>query len=117
MNARSFRVVLLACCAVALAATPARAAVSLGGVMAHSPDDISVANIPGLLTFSGDDAVQNATLPFTFTVEGVGYTTIAISTNGWLELGGNTAGNSDPTNDCLPTAAHTHPFIAPYWDD
>ena len=61
--------------------------------------------------------MQNATLPFTFTVEGVGYTTVAMSTNGWLELGGNTAGNSDPTNDCLPTAAHTHPFIAPYWDD
>ncbi len=103
--ARSFRIGLLALGLVVFAASPARAAVSLGGVMAFSPDDISVANILGLLTFSGDDVVQNATLPFTFTVEGVGYTTIAMSTNGWLELGGNTALNSHPANDCLPTAS------------
>jgi cysteine-rich repeat protein len=108
---------LLLALGLAFCASPARAAVSMGGLMAFSPDDIDATNIPGLLSFSGDDQVATVNLPFTFTVEGVGYTTVAISTNGWMELGGNTAGNSDPTNDCLPTAAHTHPFVAAYWDD
>src|SRR5206468_5232805 len=40
-----------------------------------------------------------------------------ISTNGWLEFGGNTQGTTDPTNACLPTSKHTNPFLAFYWDD
>ena len=86
--------------------------VSLGGWMANSPDDIT-----GATTLTGNDATANVTLPFTFTIEGTNYTTVAISTNGWIEFGGNTSGNSDPTNDCLPTSAHTNPLVAPYWDD
>ena len=92
-------------------------AMSIHAVNAFSPDDISLANIPALLTFSGDDVTQNATLPFTLTLDGVNYTTLTLSTNGWAEIGGNTSGNSDPTNDCLPTSAHTNPFIAAFWDD
>src|SRR5262249_34572107 len=56
-------------------------------------------------------------LPFNVTVEGTSYSTIGISTNGWLELGGNSAANSDPNNACLPTSQHTRPLIAYYWDD
>jgi hypothetical protein len=97
--------------AVALVA-PALADVSLGGWMDYSPDDIT-----GFATLSGDDSTVDVTLPFSFTIEGTGYTTLALSTNGWLEFGGNTSGNSDPTNDCLPTSAHTHPLLAAYWDD
>jgi hypothetical protein len=37
------------------------ATVSLGAWLAHSPDDINTTNIPGLQTFSGDDATVNAT--------------------------------------------------------
>ncbi len=96
---------------------PKAVAMSPHGVLAFSPDDITAGNIPGLQTFSGDDVVQTATTPFSITIDGVAYTQVAISTNGWLEFGGNTSGNSDPTNDCLPTPAHTNPLFAAFWDD
>jgi hypothetical protein len=98
--------------ATALMPRPAYAAVSVGGWMAHSPDDIG-----GFTTLTGDNNTASVGLPFTFTVEGTGYTTVVLSTNGWIEFGSNTAGDSDPTNDCLPTSAHTNPLLAAYWDD
>jgi hypothetical protein len=88
---------------VALAiAGAARADMTLGGWLAFSPDDLNTTNAPGMLTLTGNDATANVSLPFTFTVEGTGYTSLTLSTNGWIEIGGNTSGNSDPTNDCLP---------------
>ncbi len=78
---------------------------SMGGWMAFSEDDLNATNAPGMLTVSGDDVTQNVTLPFSFKIEGVNYSTLTLSTNGWIEFGGNTSGDSDPTNDCLPTAA------------
>jgi hypothetical protein len=42
---------------------------------------------------------------------------VAVSTNGWLEFGGNTSGGASATNTCLPSSAHTNPFLAAYWDD
>ena len=104
----------LALLLVLLAAwSPAVADVTVGGWMAHSPDDIP----GGFATLTGNDATVDVTLPFTFTIEGTGYTTLALSTNGWIEFGGNTSPNSDPSNDCLPTPAHSNPFLAAYWDD
>jgi hypothetical protein len=114
-NPRSFQSAAAGLIATALAlalAGRAPAAVSLGGVLAHSPDDIS-----GFAALAGNDNTVNLTLPFTFVVEGVGYSNITLSTNGWIEFGGNTSGDSDPSNDCLPTSAHTNPFLAAYWDD
>jgi hypothetical protein len=99
------------------AATPASATTSIAAWVQHSPDDINATDVPGFQTFSGNDSVQTPALPFTFTIDGVGYNSVAISTNGWLEFGGNSAADSDPTNDCMPTAAHTRPLLAPYWDD
>jgi hypothetical protein len=96
---------------------PKAVAMSPHGVLAFSPDDITVGNIPGLQQFNGDDVVQTATMPFSITLDGVAYNTVAVSTNGWLEFGGNTFGNSDPVNACLPTSKHTNPFFAAYWDD
>src|SRR5690606_1440614 len=48
--------------------------------------------------------------------EGVSYSTLVISSNGWLELGAG-PGFSDFSNDCLPTSVHTGPLGAAYWDD
>lgn len=101
-------------------ACPIAAPVSAGGWLAHSPDDIGLTNVPDLQSLSGNDAVVDVNLPFVIDVEGVSYSSITISTNGWIEFGGNTADPndaSDPTNDCLPTAEHTNPFLAAYWDD
>ena len=60
-----------------LAPATAGARVSLGGVMAHSPDDIA-----GFATVTDDDDVQTVMLPFEFLVEGVAYERVAVSTNG-----------------------------------
>src|SRR5438477_7141731 len=102
------------------AALPGKAlgAVSVGAPLIwHSPDDINTTNIPGLLTFSGDNATVNATMPFSVLIGGTSYSLITISTNGWIEFGGNTQGTSDPANASLPTSKHTNPFLAAYWDD
>src|SRR5947199_988015 len=102
------------------AALPGKAlgAVSVGAPLIwHSPDDINTTNIPGLLTLSGNDSTVNATMPFSVVIGGTSYSLITISTNGWIEFGGNTQGTSDPTNASLPTSKHTNPFLAAYWDD
>src|SRR5262245_16534986 len=110
-------VVLLA---VLVAVVPATAlgAVSVGApLIQYSTDDINTTNIPGLLTLSGDNATVNATMPFGVVIGGTSYSTITISTNGWIEFGSNTQGTSDPANASLPTSKHTNPFLAAYWDD
>jgi hypothetical protein len=97
---------------------PASATMSVGAWMLSSPNDLT-----GFTTLSGNDALATATMPFTLTIDGTGYTTVAISTNGWLEFGGNTCvsgcgtANSDPVNTTLPTSKHTNPFLAAFWDD
>ena len=111
--------------ATALALVPGRACadLSLGAWIQHSPDDINTTNIPGLLTLSGNDATATATLPFSVVIGGTSYSTLVISTNGWIEFGSNTCvsgcgtANSDPVNAALPTSKHTNPFLAAYWDD
>ena len=48
---------------------PKAIAMSPHSVLAFSPDDVD--SIPGLQTFSGDDQVQTATMPFSITLDGV----------------------------------------------
>src|SRR5438045_892487 len=110
MTSRSF-FVLLAVIGLLLPGR-ARADLSVGAWIQHSPDDIS-----GFTTLSGDDGTATATMPFSVTIGGTSYTTIVISTNGWIEFGSNTQGTSDPANASLPTSKHTNPFLAAYWDD
>src|SRR5262245_52546626 len=90
----------------------ALATVSLGAWIQHSPDDIS-----GFTSLTGDNNTASASMPFSISIEGTSYSTVIISTNGWLEFGSNTQGTSHPANVCLPTSTHTNPFLAAYWDD
>ena len=83
-------------------------AVNLG----RSPDDI----VLPIGINDVDDEVADVDLPFSVNYGGVAYNRVRISTNGWIEFG-NAVGDSDLSNDCLPTAVHAGPFVAAYWDD
>jgi hypothetical protein len=68
-------------------------------------------------SMAGTDWVQPIELPFAIALEGQAYDRVAVSANGWIEFGGNTFVNSDPDNEALPTARHTGPLLAVYWDN
>ena len=86
-------------------------AMSLHSLIEFSPDDIT-----GFTTLSGDNAIAGVTLPFTFVVDGVSYTTLTIGTNGLVQFGTTTGAN--PTgNVALPSASFTGPTLFWYWDD
>src|ERR1044072_1002788 len=87
--ARAVRGAVFTLAMIAALARPAPAAVSVGGWMAHSPDDLP----GGFATLLGNDVTTTVVLPFTFTVEGVNYTQIVLSSNGWIEFGSNTSGD------------------------
>lgn len=80
---------------------------------ALSEDDVA-----GALSnnFSGDDASATATMPFSITLGGTTYNTIYISSNGFIEFTAGTGG-TDWSNDALPSANHSNPLVAGYWDD
>lgn len=60
----------------------------------------------------GVSAVQ--TIPFTFVYEGVNYSALSVSVDGWLKLGG-TAGASEFSNSITSTT--NVPKLFPLWDD
>ena len=68
-------------------------------------------------TVSGtlDEGFYNA-LPigFTFRFDGVNYTTVSASTNGWMTFGQNIT-NPTPANNL--TSGTPRPLVAPLWDD
>ena len=67
-------------------------------------------------TAAGDDGAQNGiSIGFPFTFGGIDYTTISISTNGWIRLGLNIGAESWVNN--LANNAVRRPLIAAYWDD
>ena len=80
----------------------ARATSSLSALMVHSPDDIS-----GFTTLTRQRRHASVTLPFSVTIEGTSYSTLTISTNGWIEFGDNTPG-ANPTRQRLPAESRAH---------
>src|SRR5438128_6654844 len=74
---------------------------------------------------TGDTETKVFSLGFTVTIGGVGYTRIAVSTDGWIEFlqpcGFLCLAYVPPTipwdNTALPTDLVTNPFLAMFWDD
>ncbi|MFZ9126963.1 MAG: S8 family serine peptidase, partial [Steroidobacteraceae bacterium] len=68
----------------------------------------------------GDDASANYYLPFNFPFYGEALVansdTFAVSSNGFLMLGGS-SGATSYSNVDIPTAATPNGFVAPWWDD
>ncbi|MCC3157679.1 T9SS type A sorting domain-containing protein [Hymenobacter sp. 15J16-1T3B] len=61
-----------------------------------------------------DGFYNNIPLGFTFKFDGVNYTTVSASTNGWLTFGQNIT-DSTPANNL--TSGTPRPIAAPLWDD
>jgi hypothetical protein len=71
--------------------------------------------IAGLDGPSGDDASQNVPIGFPFTFFGTSYTTLWMSTNGFVTFA---SADADAwINACIPASATPNGLIACYWDD
>src|SRR5262249_47197752 len=77
----------------------------------YSPDDIS-----GFTSLTGDNAIAGVTLPFSVVIDGIGYNTATIGTNGLVQFG-TTTGANPTTNTALPSASFSGPTLFWYWDD
>jgi PKD repeat protein len=65
----------------------------------------------------GDDAVSGAiTLPFSFPFYGTNYSSLYISSNGFVTLGSN-AGGTALSNGAIPSTGTPNAAIYAYWDD
>ncbi len=64
---------------------------------------------------TADDGYYQTTLPFTFWFFGKSYTTIYISTNGFISF--SSTGASSPSNTYLPNPSTPNTYIAPFWRD
>jgi PKD repeat protein len=64
---------------------------------------------------TGDDGNSNVSIGFTFSYAGNNYTTLKISTNGWLSL--NQTGTTGYSNADLFTSTAPNATIAAWWDD
>ncbi|MCD4650761.1 MAG: right-handed parallel beta-helix repeat-containing protein [Candidatus Cloacimonetes bacterium] len=73
--------------------------------------DISLTGTP--LTLADDD-YESVVLPFTFNFYGTDYTSVKVSSNGYLCFGVNA---TSYTNGPIPSTTVPDNFIAPFWDD
>lgn len=64
----------------------------------------------------GDDAVENINLP-AFLWAGQSWSSVGVSSNGYLVVGGASAGDNSATNLALPNTAAPRHLLAPYWTD
>lgn len=64
-----------------------------------------------------DDTYSSSiSLPFTFTFNGTGYTSVIVSSNGWMSFNPSVT-NSTTGNNLSTSATSIRPLLAPLWDD
>jgi hypothetical protein len=66
-------------------------------------------------SLSADDAAVNASLPFSFSLYGQSFSSLQISSNGFLVFGGDPA--TDYVNQPMPDDLIPNDVVAPWWDD
>ncbi len=78
--------------------------------------DISTSGTALTLADPDDTIVNGVALPFAFTYYGNSYSTVSVSTNGFLRFN-YTGTSTSPANDVVPNAAAPNNILAGYWDD
>ncbi len=80
-------------------------------------ENISFRDIQGTGTplNMGDEDVSQVTLPFTFKYYGSQFSTVYVSSNGWISF--NSTSDAAYVNDPIPTSGNPTGVIAPLWDD
>jgi len=68
----------------------------------------------GPIAGMGDGSVVNFNVP-TFTWAGQTWTRLGVASDGYVIIGGDDGGTSNPVNTSLPNAASPHNIIAPFW--
>jgi hypothetical protein len=63
----------------------------------------------------GDDTAATVTLPFSFSLYEQSFTSVKVSSNGYLVFGASAA--TRPFNVSIPDSTAPNGFVAPYWDD
>jgi hypothetical protein len=64
----------------------------------------------------GDDVIVNFSVP-SFTYAGQSYTTLGVSSNGYLVVGGGSGPDNTATNQNFPNPTRPNNVLAPFWSD
>lgn len=67
------------------------------------------------LPVTGDDVSATVSLPFSFTFHGESFTSLNVSSNGYVVFGGSAA--TAFSNQAIPNSGVPNGFAAPFWDD
>ncbi len=84
-----------------------------GNIVQYAWRDAS-GGTPILFLPGGNNGSALLSLPFTFDFGGVLYTTVTVSSNGYLTFG---ASGTSTENFIIPSIGQPNNFIAPFWDD
>ncbi|GIF23735.1 hypothetical protein BJ973_004346 [Actinoplanes tereljensis] len=70
-----------------------------------------------VLALTGDDVALAVTTPFPVLLHGLSFSSVYVSTNGFLTFGTNSTGTARSVNQAMPTAGAPDSVVAPFWDD
>lgn len=82
-----------------------------------SPGGYSAISGTTKLTDYDDDGYYRVVLPFTFKYYGLDYTTIWVSSNGWLSFGADPGTYIEHNSASLPDSRAPSEAVYPFWDD